>query len=376
MTKKELAELRKTFKPDRECVSSIATCYVSKQDGPHPIHIDRIFSSLSDELLFKYLDKCKKSLSGEIGKKQIELVSMKGQQIAEGPFREVFLNHSEENLQEVCNIICDTYISDSDYCILFAFSTYDVPHSDRDGGDFTDSDTVYDFMQCMILPVALSKPGFSYDSREEVLIDKMLLKEVGDPVVSFLYPAFTDRSTDVHHVLFYSKKGKDYPVDLIHELIHGKIPDTPERQKEAFQAAIENGFENYCPYTVLQDIYDTLNAKIENAVDTNEEAVVQAVDLVDMAERAATENGIEFKRDEAESAMKEYTDTEITLKNVVPSKISVSTQDGEIKLEDACLSKLKRTIIDGIDYYLLPAANSSVGDMRLANKNEIVYSKQ
>ena len=111
-------------------------------------------------------------------------------------------------------------------------------------------------------------------------------------------------------------------------------------------------------------------------MDTNEEAVVQAVDLVDMAERAATENGIEFKRDEAESAMKEYTDTEITLKNVVPSKISVSTQDGEIKLEDACLSKLKRTIIDGIDYYLLPAANSSVGDMRLANKNEIIYSKQ
>ena len=64
-------------------------------------------------------------------------------------------------------------------------------------------------MLCAICPVTLSKPGLGYLEKEQRIGARIRDWVVGAPETGFLFPAFNDRSTDIHSTLFYTKNTKE-----------------------------------------------------------------------------------------------------------------------------------------------------------------------
>lgn len=67
MNKKEILELRKTFRPEECNISRIATCYVTSEKEKI-LEKSQAFLSLPEEEAFKYFDILKQALSGTVGK--------------------------------------------------------------------------------------------------------------------------------------------------------------------------------------------------------------------------------------------------------------------------------------------------------------------
>ena len=62
---------------------------------------------------------------------------------------------------------------------------------------------------------------------------------VGIPDCAFLFPAFNDRSTDIHAALYYTKKGTELQERVISEVLGCEVPLTCDTQKELFQSLVE-----------------------------------------------------------------------------------------------------------------------------------------
>ena len=81
------------------------------------------------------------------------------------------------------------------------------------------SDYVYEFILCSICPVKLDKPGLCYNVSHNTIENRVQDWVVGAPENGFLFPAFTDRNTDIHNLLYFTKNAEmDQPDFLDHFL--------------------------------------------------------------------------------------------------------------------------------------------------------------
>ena len=96
-------------------------------------------------------------------------------------------------------VVSENYHTDRDYAVLMFYGCYDVPVKGTDKAWLEGSEEVYDFIICAISP----------------LLGEY---EPGLPEFGFLFPAFTNRSSDSRHICIYHKE----PEFLQRELL-GKI---------------------------------------------------------------------------------------------------------------------------------------------------------
>lgn len=79
------------------------------------------------------------------------------------------------------------YQADGQYAIYLFHGSYDIPVKARDGERLWESEEVYSFMICAICP-------YSGDY------------ELGMPEWGFIFPAFSDRSSDIHGIHIYHEE--------------------------------------------------------------------------------------------------------------------------------------------------------------------------
>ena len=58
----------------------------------------------------------------------------------------------------------------------------------------------------------------------------------GQPDAGFVFPAFNDRSTDLHALLYYAKKGVH--MELVEDLLRCSFSSTAEEQKGILQSVV------------------------------------------------------------------------------------------------------------------------------------------
>lgn len=162
MNKKEIAEIKKQFTPDRCAITRICGCYVNSEKEKQ-LEMKEAFLSLSDEEMFKYFDIFRKTLSGTIGKNLLNM-EFPLQQELEGGTQEFLLKLRDSGLkdEELVTQFYDRVISSYDfgenYLILLIHAAYDIPGKTNDGLDMDGSSTdVYQYVLCSICPVKLSR---------------------------------------------------------------------------------------------------------------------------------------------------------------------------------------------------------------------------
>ena len=294
MIKKEISEIKRQFTPSGCSISRICGCYVDGEKNKKT-EFKEAFLSLPEEDLFKYFEILRKSLSGTIGKNLITL-DFPLETEKEGGTQEFLLRlrnsrlQDDELLDSFYDRVIDIYEYTGNYLILLIHDAYDIPGRTSDGLDMEDaSDEVYSYILCCICPVDLSKPGLSYNELQNTFQNRTRDWVVGMPDLGFLFPAFHDRSTDIHSSLYYSKNANDLHEPFIERLFGCPLPLAADFQKETFQAIIEETLGDACDYDTVKTIHENLNEMLEEHKDAPEPLILDKYQVKALLESSGVE---------------------------------------------------------------------------------------
>ncbi|MDE6973951.1 MAG: DUF4317 domain-containing protein [Lachnospiraceae bacterium] len=268
MIKQEVNELKRLYTPSNCSITRICGCYVDGEKNKKT-QFKEAFLSLPEEEIFKYFELLRKALSGTLGKNLLDLeFPLASEQ--EGGTQEFLLRLRESKLKddtlldEFYDKIVASYEYVGNYLILLIHDAYDVPGKTTDGLTMEDaSDSVFEYLLCCICPVNLSKPGLSYDALANEFHNRVRDWVVEMPEVGFLFPAFNDRSSDLHSTLYYTKNPEEPHSELVDQILGATLPLTAGSQKETFQALIEETLGQDAEYEVVKSIHENLTEMIE-----------------------------------------------------------------------------------------------------------------
>ena len=351
MISKEILEIKKQFTPENCAITRMCGCYVDHEKN-RKCEINRSFLSLPEEEAFKYFEIFKQTLTGTLGKKLINMEFPLHQEEAGGTQEFLYrLRNSkledEALIDEFYNKIIDNFEYGENYYIILIHAVYDVPGKASDGSEMFDaSDNVYEYILCSICPVKLSKAGLSYDVDQNSIVGRNRDWVVDPPVNGFLFPAFNDRTADIHQALYFTKKPEELQPKLIEELLGSDIPLSAENQKVTFNEILSETLGEECNFEMVRCIHDNLQEMIE---ENKEEPEPLELDKFDMRRLLEQSGASEEKLEKVETVFTQTAGEKRRLMaaNVAETKkFSIETPDVVIKVSPDRADLVETRIID------------------------------
>jgi hypothetical protein len=282
MNKKEIFEIKNRFKKAECTFTKVCGCYVNAHKEIL-VNFSETFLNLEDDEFYKYLEIAKKTLSGTIGNNLIELNFPLDQEKTDGK-QQFFMGLRESKLKSeglldaFYQLIIDSYDYVGNYLILIFHDAYDVMTKTTDNSKLDESEEVYEYLLCAICPVALTKPGLGYLENENRIGPRNRDWAVGAPDTGFIFPAFTDRSTDIDSVLFYTKNAIEPHKELMELALGCPAKTTATEQKNTFQKIITDAVnDSEQSSKVFSDIQESLRQLAEDETifsDSSKEVVL------------------------------------------------------------------------------------------------------
>ena len=268
MNKKEVLELKRRFKKEAATFTRVCGCYV---DGNHNkvCKFGNTFLNLEEDEFYKYLEIANNLLElkfpieeEEVGGRQHILMALRASKL------------EDENLLDTFyDLVIDTYDHAGNYLIVLFHDAYDVMSRTSDNNNLDESEEVYEYLICAICPVDLSKPGLGFLEEEHRIGPRVRDWVVGAVDTAFLFPAFNDRSTDIHSTLFYTKNTKEPHSEFMANGLGCGIERTATEQKMAFHSIVRNvlGAEDEHTDDVLLDLQQNLSDMIDEYAETHDD---------------------------------------------------------------------------------------------------------
>lgn len=279
MNKKDIMELKRRFKKEACTFTRMCGCYVSVEKEKIT-KIAETFLNLEDEEFYKYLEIAKKTLSGNIGNNLVELAFPREQEAAGG--KQQFLMGLRESklknddlLDTFYDMIIDNYDRVGNYLILIFHDAYDVMTKTSDNDKLDESEEVYEYLLCAICPVELTKPALGYREAENRIGARIRDWVVGMPETGFVFPAFTERSTDIHSVMFYTKNTVNPHVEFEDSVLGCMEHMTSDQKKVEFAQIVKDVVGDDDDEETIQiynEVQDTLNEVLQNEQEKAEES--------------------------------------------------------------------------------------------------------
>ena len=359
MNKKEVSEIKKQLAPDKNAISRIAGCYVSAEKEKI-ISFSESFGMLPEEELFKYYEIFRKALSGSIGKNLLDM-EFPDEAEEEGGTQSSLLElcssrlEDDSLLEEFYDRIIDSYVTGENYLILLIHNSYDVPGRGKDRIELFDaSEEVYDYIQAVICPVDLAKPALSYHSDTQSFRNRERDWIVGMPQIGFLFPAFNDRQTDIHSVLYYSKDAEELHFDFTDRLLGCQLPLSAGLQKEAFQVLIEETLGENCSFDTVRNIHDQLQEITQQAKDSPDPVTLDRIPVRNLLEESgagpAEMEGFDTKFEENAGEKGSFLAANV----VGRGRFEVHTPDVTITVSPDRSDLVETKIIDGRECLVIP----------------------
>lgn len=342
MNKKEVLELKKRFKKDQATFTRLVGCYVDC-NREKICKFGGKFLTLEEEEYYKYLEIANKVLSGTLGNNllnlsfPIEEEQVGGRQQILMALRDTDLE-DETLLDTYYDLVIDTYDEPGNYLILLYLDSYDVMTRTNDNINVDESEEVYKYLMCAICPVSLSKPGLGYLESEKRIGPRIRDWVVGVPATGFLFPAFNDRSTDIHSTLFYTRNTKEPHSEFMTNGLGCGVERTATEQKMAFHSIVRNvlGAEDDSTDDVMLDIQQNLSDMADEYAechDTEEDPFILDKDI--MSKVLNESNVSEEKINRIEKSIDEAFGEKLPVaENVIDSKALVAN---ELRVEKLAL---------------------------------------
>lgn len=352
MNKKEIAEIKRQFDADRCSITKICGCYVN-HDKQIKTELEQAFLALPQEEMFKYFNIFKSTLSGTLGK---NLINMEFPLYTEeeGGTQEFLMRLRGSALKDMDLVhefyqkIIDNYNYGENYYIILVHAAYDVPGRARDGMEMDDaSDTVYSHILCSICPVNLAKSALCYNEERNSIEERIRDWVVDAPAHGFLFPAFNDRATDIHGLLYYSKNPETLQLEFIDQMLGCAQPLTSKGQKEAFHTIIEETLGENCDFTTVKSIHENLQEIMMENQDSPAPVQFEKNDVKRLLEASGASDE---QLEEFDSCFEESVDEKAVFAaaNVVNTRsFDIKTPDVTVKVSPDKTHLIETRVIDG-----------------------------
>ena len=325
MDKKGVAELKRRFTKENCTFTRLCGCYVDAGKNK-VVDLSETFLNLEDEEFYKYLEIAKKTLSGTIGNNLLELNFPLDEEAAGG--RQQFLLGLRESklknpelLERFYDMVIESYDYAGNYLILLFHDAYDVMTKTTDNNALDESEEVFEYLLCAICPVQLSKPGLGYREDENRIGPRIRDWVVSVPDSGFLFPAFTDRSTDIHSLMFYTKDTKAPHAEFMELGLGCGARRTATEQKMTFHSIVKQayGVDVEKSGEVLMEIQQNLNDLVEEKAELEEDPVILTPELLT---NVMEESGVAPEKAEkiGKTCAEEFAEEAPLAENVVDSK--------------------------------------------------------
>ena len=361
MNEKEIAELRRRFRPEKSCISRIrGGCINEKKELVS--EFDQPLGMLPEQEAEELLALLKKTLSGKRGRTLTD-IEFSTQQVLDSDEHQLLMTlrdtalSDEEAVHKLYAKIAENVFFDGSYMILLAADRYDVPAHAKDGARSEEGDEVFSYIVCAVCPMKLTRAALGYQASER------RFRSVGSdwaltaPEAGFLFPAFDDRSANIYGALYYSKNTADNHPELAEALFHAPLPVPAEVQRETFSRVLEGALADGCGCEVLSTLCGRLavlaaDAKEEGGdVTVTKEAVSEVLAVCGISEERVAAFGAQF--DEAFGAGAALQPDAV----VDVGKFELKTPDVTIRVNPERTDLIETRILDGVKYILVRAGD-------------------
>ena len=356
MDRSEIMELRKLFRTYREdgCpVGGFSGAFIDSEGDIRGAFGSESFHSKEDAVKKRIFTIASKTISNNA-------VSMEINREAADLFEKIRATRgsNKELTEELSSRISEAIReigADNTYAVNVLGYTYDVPFKTSDHKTIIDgvSDEVFSFFICMISPVVTGKPSYGYFPEDMEFGMNPILLSVNNPIAGFVYPDFTDRTSNMDSVLYF----RTAKFDISTSLFGKDAPPLPVTERKPRKTALQE------PETVIPvtgEIYEVPQDPPEKEEDRKAEGpLIPSLDSGSLSLEEVRGRDIASERREKEEfrekakAGKEEMDTDkeglsAPVKRKRRVRISGAT-DG-----------LKRQMVDGVMCIIVPVSDADI----------------
>ena len=266
MNTKEFSELRRRMRRDRSNITTIYGCYVNCE-GNVISDFSTGIGTMPEAETEKYLAIFKRCLTGKIGKSLINVdmptnIVESDQHKLMMKLRKDYLSDSDDR-KKLYSAIIKNVKCDSNYVILLAEDTYDVPFKTKDdlSRDESQNDEYVYVIGC-ICPVKNTKSNLHYEAEEAVFHDGGILQAISAPSAGFLFPAFDDRRANIYGAAFYRKYTErlgeiktDGIAPLANAVFGVTTSENAEERRATFVSLLKSALGEECTGSLIQGIH-------------------------------------------------------------------------------------------------------------------------
>ncbi len=353
MNKKETAEIKKNFsdKSGFFIMERVLTAFV---DAEKNVRCQNVSSCLTMpvEEHDVYDETLKKVLNTNVGKNFSEY-EFPNEAYEEDQPQHILYSLLKSELKD--EIVCENFLNHianniaytGPFAVITAYCVYTIRKKDKNDEFAKGEDELYRYILTAICPVQTSSDGFVFDSvgneitkklNNELIISKA-------PSDGFLYPVFSNRSTDINHVMYYAKSAAKPNVSVVENVLGCSFVMSADSEKASFQSILKDVVGDDLDYMVIKTVNEKIQEVVEENKDDTENAIIDDIKLRDIL----VDIGVPEERTEMVKPMFEKVcgNTPLTASNLTDSKTVLAAPGITVNIKPSAADKVRTSVVDG-----------------------------
>jgi len=354
MNKKETAEIKKNFsdKSGFFIMERILTAFVDAEKNLRYHNINSCLTMPAEEHEV-YDETLKKVLNTNVGKSFVEY-EFPNEAYDEGKPQDILYTllkselKDEEAAENFLHHITNNIVYAGPFAVITAYCSYTVKTKDKnDEFDLDTEDEIYRYLLTAICPVNTGSDGFVFDSFNNEITKKLNTELIISkaPSDGFLYPVFSNRSTDVNHVMYYSKTASKPNVSIVEDVLGCNFVMSAENEKASFQNILKSVVGEDLDYMLIK----TVNEKIQDVVEENKNETDRVVIDNTKLKTILSDSGVPEERLERLEPVYEKTcgNSPLTASNLVETKTVLTSPGITVNIKPSAADKIRTSVVDG-----------------------------
>lgn len=377
MNDREIAEIRRRMRPDKNSIGRIRGCYVNDN---HTIisEFDQMLGLISSNEAEELLSHLRKVLSGVLGRNLID-VSFSNQQVLDSDEHRLLTSLRSSSLtdNDAVNSFFEKAVAsiniEGSYFIILANDKYDVIKYDENG-EKGDSFDTFSYILCAVCPIKNAKPTLGYSIAENSFKNVMRDSMISAPELGFMFPVFENRGANIYNAMLYTRDIADSHDEFVNTVFNTSVQKPAAEQSIEIAEILNDTVKEDCSLDLIQAVQSQL---IEITADhkANREAEPLLLTPKDVGTLLRS-GGV------SEESVKEFTEkfeesfgsnAAIPPANILDTKkFEVKTPEVTIKVKPEFSDLVQTKIIDGTKYLVIRAdSDIEVNGVRITiNDNE------
>ena len=191
------------------------------------------------------------------------------------------------------------------------------------------------------------------------------------PEVGMLYPAFNDRSTDLHAALWYAKNEESRHDELAAALLGMDLPMPRTAEQDVFREVIEVSLGKDCSFENVKNISEAVNRILEEGKDEPEPVLLGQHEIRQILYDNGADEEALGRFDKAYGEIAGEDSAPLLAESVAaPKKLSVKSESVRLDVDAEAADLVETRVIDGIEYFLIPVTdNVTVNGIRIRSRS-------